>query len=343
MPINAKQLLQKLAAPNFGVKLIWIDGDDSFLVQHYADALRKRAQQSGIKKRLLYPNSTDDWIEQFKINQTLSLFQEIEYFDIRWNGSNITANMFDALQLAVSSQNESEFILITTPRLSAKTLQLKAAGFLQQYLHVRVWPLSESDYKDWLYHEATQLNIRLSNEALLYLLQQTNGHPAAGLQSLRHLKMLNNDKTISIEDIEQISIFSAKHDIFGAIDSVLNQEIIKIPLLVRSLKEQDTEPVMIAGALYKTWNELNTLHQTYPSQRQTLCQKLRIFGPKKNVMLRHVDRINEMDLKMIHQAIVRLDRASKGASTLDPWNILTECFFTLAGIKHSHLEFLKVI
>jgi DNA polymerase-3 subunit delta len=143
----------------------------------------------------------------------------------------------------------------------------------------------------------------------------------AAKQNIEKLKLLYQDKTLTLEDIQFALNDAGHYDVYLLLDTVLQAELQQLSKILAQLKAAGTEPTLLIWIFTK---EIRTLAQLAQAKEQNtlssdLWQSLGVWRSRQNLLLSHLKRFTFQDYLVLIQQLAKLDKILKGAITGNIW------------------------
>lgn len=314
--------MQKLYANQLGAHLqhklapcYLVFGEEPLQKLESIDAIRAAARQQGYAERISFTADAQfDWSELSTELQSMSLFAERRVIELELAQQKLSAAANDSLKQLASQLNPDILLLIHGERSHSDVSKLVWFKQLQtQAVQVAIYPLDERQSLQWLQQRARQLQLPLTNDALVLLQQHCAGNLLAARQELEKLALSTLPQPL---DAQALSAFLADYSsftVFQLIDSVLAGHTEQALHRLQRLTQQDTEPVIIVWQLHKEVAQLRQLKQAEQLQQPLtdLFRQLAIW-PKRQPLYSHaLQRLSLNWLDYLLQELAAFDRLYK--------------------------------
>jgi len=273
-------------------RIYLISGDEPMQQLEAADEIRQVAKTQGIEEReIIFVDSKFSWESLLEQGGTMSLFAERRMLDIRIekfplrNDQKIFLDFLDRV-------DESLVVLLTTPKLDSKVQKQKWAQLIaKKHVWLPVWPIAIDALPQWLIKKAQQRDRKLDNNAAVFLANQVEGNLLAAKQELDKACLISEAGEIISQQLlaEQVSD-NARFTAWELLDVVFKGGSIvdkqKIPRILLRLKQEKTEPMLLAKSLQRDCLALEKMSaqiETGKSQ-SAVFQEYRIWAPRQAIM-----------------------------------------------------------
>lgn len=320
MRLNQKQLtsyLNKLINNQQSINnFFFINSEDNFLLNQANKQITGIAKKLGYTEKLVFhlDITSDNWEEIHNNIFTPSLFSDKQIININFINKINPKQKQELLNLSnsLANYNNSNIIIINYPfRLTSTELKQKWLSDIdnnKNSIITTIWGLTTKDYSGWLTEELNKYKIRTKDQIVFnYFCQKTMGNTSIASQCLYKLK-LQNINIIDLETISNILLEHANYDIFDLIDAFLlnnNQQIINI---LKILKNNNTEPLLILWALRKELLIVGELLEDQANNNKNynnIFKKHRIWQNKINTYKQAINN-NIIDLNTIYKSLSKI-------------------------------------
>ncbi|MFA5633129.1 MAG: DNA polymerase III subunit delta [Porticoccaceae bacterium] len=332
MRLRPEQLNQHLAQQLAPVYLIC--GDEPLLAQEAADAVRGAARQRGFGQReLFHADASFDW--QILLNEAnaLSLFAEKKLLELRLDSGKPGDKGAKALIEYCQSPSPDNLLLIISGKLDSSALRgkwvkaLEDAGAL-----IQVWPVAAAQMPNWIAGRLREHGIRASRAAADILADRVEGNLLAAIQEIEKLKLLAPSGEVDATTMSTVVADSARYDVFALIDKTLEGDAASATRVLRGLREEGTEPLVILWALTR---ELRTLLQAAEARNfhdsvDAVFRKNKVWDKRQPLLKSALRRLRLAHLRMLLRQTAVVDRTVKGLHAGSPWDELTTLVMSFA-------------
>lgn len=322
MKLNYQQL--PLHLKNQLLPIYLLSGDEFLLLQESKDLIRKHAKKQGFSDiERFETNKEFDWNKLIESTQALSLFSEKTYIEIKLTQKPATGAA-KVLTQFLENLHPSYMVVIISDKLDAGTQKTSWFDIIvKKGAHIAIWPLDLSSRRSWVEKRLKEHHLHCDPAAIQFLVDQTEGNLLAAAQEIEKLALLFN-RAISLNDVKSVMGDSASFDVFNFTDALLQGNATKILRILRRLREQAVEPILILWALMREIRLLLTVKLELKNKVEwaLICRKNQIWDKKKPFVQKAIGRLTEETLS--HQLLLggKVDRMIKGLELGNPWNEL---------------------
>lgn len=333
LKLRADQLAADTATAIRPVYLL--SGDETLLVNEAADTLRAACRRDGFSERVvLNADRGFDWSEFEAELNGLSLFNDRRIVELRLPSAKPLKKGKEALVRAVERPAADTVLLVLAPKLD-KTAQkadwvsaIDAVG-----AHVQIWPIDDSEFASWVAARMRGRGLEPTRDAVHAFCARVEGNLLAAAQEIDKLWLHNGDGPVSVECIAATVGDNARFNVFKLADTVLSGHQRKAFRVLRALRLEGAEPVLVTWALTK---EIRTLYSlavaTSRGQDQAAAMRsARVWGTRQGLVRAAMARHTQASLTALMYAAAAADRAARGRGSADVWDHITGLVFALSG------------
>ncbi len=334
MKIKPEQLASKLSQQPAPVYMV--TGDETLLIEESCDLLRQHLNAVGFTEReTLYTDTGFKWEYLLECANALSLFAEQKIIELRLGGSKPNKQASEILRQYLERPAEDNVLLIIANKLDAnakKSAWFKAID--QQGIIVEVWPVELQQLPGWINQRAHQIGLNLENDAVQLLCERIEGNLLAAKQELDKLNLLYAGQSISADMVMDSVSDSSRYDIYGLTEAAIQQQVGRCNKIIEVLRQEGTEATVALWAISREIRSLIAVQEGLQKGTpfDTICQRERVWGKRKNWLRSAAQRIHPDRLKQMLNRCSEADAQIKGAVG-DPWLTLTGITLQLAGVE----------
>ena len=315
--------------------LYLLSGEEPMQMLEIADLLRARAREGGAERTVMNAGKGFDWNQVIEETANLSLFAGSKLIELRLDGGTPGKEGGETLIRYAQNPPPGNVLLVTMDKLDKRMQQsrwfkaVEAAGVV-----VQVWPVEPARLPEWIMRRMKQAGRALAPEAAELIAQRTEGNLLAARQELDKLCLLVDKPVVGLDDAREAVIDSARYDVFALIESALAGNAPRIARMSRGLRQEGVEPIAVYGAIMWELRRLCAvaaeLADGEPEARTFAAHRIwqQRQAAVRSILRRHdVDRLN----RILKEAVL-IDRALKGALKRDPWNLIENLLYRMAGV-----------
>ena len=177
-------------------------------------------------------------------------------------------------------------------------------------------------------------NITLDPDALAWLCEQTEGNLLAANQEVTKLSLLYGEKNLTLNHIQKAIGDSTRFDLFDLTEAAIAGNGTKTAKILFSLKAEGQAESLVLWALSRDIRTLCLLAEGvqlgHPLSQ--LFQQCGVWNKQQPVMQQALKRLPLKKLLTLNRELLAADKAIKGQSLDNAWDILLRISLALAGV-----------
>lgn len=325
----APQLKRKLAP------LYTVFGDEPLLAIEAADRIRNCAREQGYAEReVLIAEQHFDWSRLRLSGVSQSLFASLRILELRVPSGKPGVDGGKALQEFSANLPPDTVTLIEMgeidwrSRKSAWFLALESAGTMVEAAAVK-----HDRLPTWIAGRLRMQQQSADEATLEFIAGKVEGNLLAAFQEVQKLALLFPAGELSFDQVKDAVLDVARFDVFDLGEVVLSGDAARLARTLDGLDGEGVAPPLVLWAMSEeiriAGRVLAAMENGLPLQQA--LRDLRIWGPRQNLLQRHLNRIKpkQVEAALLHAA--RIDRISKGLARGDVWDELLQL-----GLRFAH-------
>ncbi len=341
MKLAPAQLNKHLQGPLAPVYVV--SGDDPLLCQEAADAIRKTAREQGFDERQVFSADANfDWGTLLQAGASLSLFAQKRVLELRLPSGKPGDKGAAALIEYCARPADDTLLLISLPKLDGSAQKTKWGKALvdgQQVQFIQIWPVDTQQLPQWINQRLSQAGLAAQRDAVELIAARVEGNLLAAAQEIEKLKLLADGNTITVETVQAAVADSARFDVFGLVDAVLNGEAAHALRMLEGLRGEGVEPPVILWALARELRVLAGLAQQFsqgvPLEKAFSQARPPVWDKRRPLMSKALQRYSAQRWGQLLSDAQRIDAQIKGQAQGSPWTSLTRLSLLMAGQRIS--------
>lgn len=276
MRIYPEQLLQHIKQQIPNCCLVF--GDETLLSLEAIEQIQQIARQQGYLEKISF--SLDGKFDSnliFSEFTSLSLFSDKKIIELTL--SNTTKENTTFIREITTLLNPDILLVLKGPKLNNQ--QMNSVWFKtleQQGIYVSTNLPNANRFPQWIFQRLKAVNLHADSEVIDYLCLHFEGNLLAAKQEFEKLALLYPKQNLNLQMVEQ-SITTHNHfSLFQWIDSLLTGEHTRATRILKQLKEEDTEILLLSATLNSEIQKL--LKLSYQSKHTPLAKLLNQHKPK---------------------------------------------------------------
>jgi len=304
-----------------------VHGDEALLVLEAADAVRAAARKRGHSEReVLFVEKGFDWGAFAQSAASQSLFGDRKIVELRLASGKPGAAAAQAIETYCGKLNPDMALLITMPRpegpgwwKSAWYAAVDAAGVI-----IEAQPVSRAQLPQWIAQRLARHKQRAAAETLELMADRVEGNLLAASQEILKLALLAPEGELSAEEVGAAVSSVARYDFETLAEALYAGNIAHY---ARALDGLRGEGESAAGIAWRLGEELAALLRIKlqtgggrPLEKLFADNRVwRGAQPRYEQALKRLG-VDRLRAAVLH--VARIERASKGAGSGEPWDEL---------------------
>ena len=173
-----------------------------------------------------------------------------------------------------------------------------------------------------------------ADEATLeFIAGKVEGNLLAAFQEVQKLALLFPPGALAFDQVKDAVLDVARFDVFDLGALVLAGDAARLARTLDGLDGEGVAPQLVLWAMseeIRIAGRLLAAMNTGQPVQQAL-RDLRIWGPRQNLLQKHINRITQKQVEAALQHAARIDRMSKGLAKGDVWDELLQLGLRFAG------------
>ena len=316
-----------------------VSGDEHLLCQEACDAIRAACRQQAFSERqVLSVESGFDWGQLLEAGANLSLFAERRLLELRIPSGKPGDKGAAALLHYLARPAEDTVLLISLPKLDGSTQKTKWAKALidgKDVQFLQVWPVDAAQLPQWIRQRLSQAGLAADQEAVELIAARVEGNLLAAAQEIEKLKLLAEDGRVTADTVQAAVADSARYDVFGLIDAVLQGHPEHSLRMLEGLRGEGIEAPVILWALARELRLLANIAQQYaqgvPLERAFSQARPPVWDKRRPLVSKALQRHDVAGWQRLLMAAQLIDEQIKGQAEGDPWIGLSNLCLQLSG------------
>lgn len=269
-----------------------VTGDDPLLTQEVVDQLRLKAREQGYEERtvLTFASARQDWGELAVAGQSMGLFSERKWLEVRIPGGKPGKEGSVALQeLAQRQPDDSVLTVISLPRLDKATTE---SAWVQALMSAGVWVrvdnVERHQLPQWIAQRLAQQGQRvpagpLGQQALQQFADRVEGNLLAAHQEILKLGLLYPAGELPAEGLDLAVGRVARFDPFRWSETVMSGRLLRAQRMLLGLEAEGTAAVLVHWTLAEDLRLLSQVHAAVAAGRPLpmAMREARVWGVRE--------------------------------------------------------------
>jgi DNA polymerase III subunit delta len=314
----------------------FITGDEPLLVQEAADAVRATAREQGYSEReILFVERGFDWGRLGASASTLSLFADRRVIELRMATAKPGTTGSKALVAYCERIPEDTILLITAPKLEAKTRDSKWVKTLDQAgVMVPVWPVSRSQMPAWVEGRMRARELAPDDAAVRLIAERSEGNLLAAVQEIEKLLLTHGPGPVDEGRVREAVMDGARFDVFQLADAALAGDAARALRVLHGLHGEGVAPTLVNWALARDIRLLVKFAGTEASggSLPAVMTEERVFESRRPLFKDALKRHRMRRLVGLLERAGKVDLCIKGRLDGDAWDRLAALAVAFAGV-----------
>jgi DNA polymerase-3 subunit delta len=326
MPVSSEDLAQHLKR---GINPLYtVFGDEPLLAIEAADRIRACAREQGYAEReVLTAEQHFDWSRLRVSGVSQSLFASQRLLELRIPNGKPGIEGGKALQEYSAHLPPDTVTLIQLPEIDWRSRKsswfgaLEAAGTMVEAAAVKREQLPK-----WIAGRLRMQQQSADDATLEFIAGKVEGNLLAAYQEVQKLALLFPAGALGFEQVKDAVLDVARFDVFDLGAVVLAGDAARLARTLDGLDGEGVAPQLVLWAMSEeiriAGRLLAALAAGLPAQQA--MRDLRIWGPRQNLLQKHINRMTQKQIEAALLHAARIDRMSKGLLRGDVWDELLQ-------------------
>lgn len=302
-----------------------VHGDEALLVLEAADAVRAAARKRGHSEReVLFVEKGFDWGAFTQAAASRSLFGDRKIVELRFASGKPGAPAAQAIEKYCAKPNPDMALLITMPRpegagwwKSGWHAAVDAAGVI-----VEAQPVSRAQLPQWIAQRLARQRQRMSAESLELMADRVEGNLLAANQEVLKLALLSAEGELSADEVNAAVSSVARYDFETLADALYAGQYAHYARALDGLRGEGESAAGIAWRLGEELAALLRIRLQIGGGRtlDKLFAEHRVWRGAQPRYEKALKRLGADRLGAAVLHVARIERASKGAGSGEPWD-----------------------
>ncbi len=314
-------------------------GDEALLCQEATDAIRSASRAQGFTEReVFHAEANFDWGMLYEAGASLSLFAEKRVIELRISNGKPGDKGAAAILEYLNRPPEDTLLLITLPKLDGSTQKTKWAKALidgPNCQFVQIWPVDANQLPQWIRQRLAQAGMNASADAVDLIAARVEGNLLAAAQEIEKLKLLADGQQIDAGTVQAAVADSARYDVFGLIDAILNGEAAHALRMLDGLRGEGQESLFIVVMLARELRQLANIayqhSQGIPLDKAFASARPPVWDKRRPLVSKALQRHTAARWNALLMDAQQIDAQVKGQAPGDPWASLSRLVLMMAG------------
>ena len=300
-----------------------VSGDEALLVGEAADAIRASVKRAGFAEReVFFIERVADWDGVRASSNNLSLFGARKLIELRLPSGKPGVGGANAIVELLRDPNPDNVYLMITGKLEREQ---QNSSWVKAFDSVGAWlptrPVEVAKLPQWLRTRAKAMALEIDDDAVRFIVEQTEGNLLAAQQELEKLRLYGATR-IDLAAVQASIADSARFDVFQLGDAALGADVPRALRILSGLHSEGVEPTL---ALWSLSREIHNLWGTTQHDNSRGWQRQ---SPALDAAKR---RAGKLPYARLAARLSRADRMIKGQQRGNAWDEMALIVVEFAG------------
>ncbi len=321
----SKHLKQKQLAPCY-----LISGDDSFLCQESATAIKHTLEKRGFAREHHVMSPSFSWQHLEDSLNHLDLFSDSQYIELSNPNAKFDVNGSKVITSFLDNPPSDKILLIITERLSPQ--QKKSAWYKaieKNGAVIAIWPLKHRELITWIQNTLSEKGLTADHQSVALLAQFSSGNVFAAHQAIQKLVLWKPNAHITVDMMHDVLCSHATYNPFEWMENVLLGATKQALFLFDGMRETNQEITLVTWSLT---NELKQLYSISQAMRtgQSQAQALKnVWQSKQAAYQKALRRLSRQRIRDALTQSIQIDLIMKGQIPGNPWEAIERLSLSL--------------
>lgn len=319
---------------------ILLFGDEPLLIEESLQRVRDAAAAQGFTDRIpLSAESGFDWGRLTGSSQTLSLFSDRRLIELRLPTGKPGEAGTRAIAGYCDQQDDDVCLLVITGRLDARAKQAKWVKVLDGGGWVLEHRSPGADqFQGWLRGRLRDKGLVVDQDTVSRMCHFLEGNLLAAAQEIDRIALFAGaDGRVDADAVNRGLADHARFNIYAFTDACLNGDAPKALRILRVLRNEGTEPVLVNWAMAREMRALVRIQHGLRNgqQKGPLYKAHNVWSSRVPKVDAALARLGERGLERLMQQTARCDKVVKGRESGEAWRELETAALMMCGVRHA--------
>lgn len=321
--------------------IYFIFGEEIILIQAACNAIRLAAKKAGfIDRQVFYADTPFNASSLIGGMNNYGLFSDKQLLELHLSQgfSEVTTQ---TLTLYAKNPPSNKLLLIIAGKMDRR---LQHTTWFKRIEHIGlvipIWPLHPPQLVRWVMERFHSIGLKIEKAAIECLIFATEGNLLATAQTIEKLSLYFDakNKVITADQLTQALSDNARFDPFKLTDAALEGKSERCLRILRHLKEDGVEPLLILWALSRECRLLASFAFELKQGKNliTLFKEQHIWEKRQLLFQQALKRHTLTHWYRLLGLASRIDQLIKGIGTGHVWNALQTLSLDIAEPNETH-------
>ncbi|MGR8947501.1 MAG: DNA polymerase III subunit delta [Gammaproteobacteria bacterium] len=299
-------------------------GDEPLQIMESVDAIRSALRANGASERIVIDVERGyDWDELPATLSGMSLFAEQRIIEIKLGDRKPDKKGTAHLESFLTAGLGEDTLVLSANKLDRNQQRSKwFKAFEKNGVIVQARQLSGRALESWIMLRAKDKHLNIERQVADLIATRAEGNMLAASQELEKLALANAGEAIDSEAAVKSISDSSRYDVFKLVDNILMGQRKHVIRMLRGLREEGTEPIIINWALNKELRGLCGMRLDVEKGRSAsqVASEAGVWRSRLGMVENTLRHHSARTLRRLFLRTVRIDRMIKGSLDGDPWD-----------------------
>ena len=308
-----------------------ISGEEPLQLMEAGDLIRSVAKKHAYEQRhLFFVDSGFDWQSVAQQADNLSLFSQRRIIDIRLGGTKLTGKGNDFFKRVLETPPPDVLFIVQASKVDGRSAWVKRVS--EKAVWIQVYSKNYSETKSWLIERMLRNNLNAEDGVVEIIAQRSEGNLLSAAQEIEKLKLNYENKTISLQQAEQVIGDSAHYSVYELADAAVCGDAERALRILNSLQSEAAPEQLILWSLANNIRTLIKMEYRIATGESPPVVINTVWKSKQATFRKALQRkLKSRWLAMLY-ACYDTDLAIKGQSLEDSRQQLHRLVLTICGV-----------
>ena len=308
-----------------------ISGEEPLQLMEAGDLIRSVAKKHAYEQRhLFFVDSGFDWQSVVQQADNLSLFSQRRIIDIRLGATKLAGKGNDFFKRVLEAPPSDVLFIVQASKVDGRSAWVKRVS--EKAVWIQVYSKNYSETKSWLIERMLRNNLNAEDGVVEIIAQRSEGNLLSAAQEIEKLKLNYENKTISLQQAEQVIGDSAHYSVYELADAAVCGDAERALRILNSLQSEAAPEQLILWSLANTIRTLIKMEYRITTGESPPVVINTVWKSKQATFRKALQRkLKSRWLEMLY-ACYDTDLAIKGQSLEDSRQQLHRLVLTICGV-----------
>lgn len=302
-------------------------GNEPLLVEESRSAIYRAAYRGGFTEKQHFSLEKNTyWEDIYNSLQAMSLFSSKKIIELELPSTGVNTSITKELTAIIPLLHPDIILVVIGSKITKAQENTKWFKQLSTTAcRVNCLTPDITRLPQFIKARCKFLNLKPDNEALQMLSQWYEGNLLALSQSLEKLTLLYPDGELNLVRLEKALSRSNHYTVFHWVDALLAGKTKRSQRILRQLKAEGIEPVIITRALQKELTQLFTMATSLKlSNLHQIFEQHRIWQSKRPLYTAALGRLSTTHIRHLLQLLCKIEITTKTQYEQSSWPLLQQ-------------------